>query len=51
MVGCFGKMNGTYWIIVIRPQLSRTAATIKCYTSNRSTIPILDGAAHVTLAF
>jgi hypothetical protein len=50
VVGCFGKMSGTYWIVVIRPQLSRTATTV-WHTSNRLIIPILDGPVHVTLAF
>ena len=48
MVGCFGNMSGTYWIVVIRPQLSRTATTVKGYTSNRSTVSVLNGPVHVT---
>lgn len=48
MVGCFGKMSGTYWIVVIGPQLSRTATTIECHTSNRSTVPIFNRPVHVT---
>ncbi len=42
MVGCFGNLSGTYWVVVIRPQLSRTATAIKSDTSNRSPISIFD---------
>lgn len=42
MVGCCGILSGTYGVIVIRPQLSRTATTSKRYTSNRSCISVFD---------
>lgn len=41
-VGCFGNLSGTHWVIVIRPQLSRSATTIDIgYTSNGSSVSIL----------
>jgi hypothetical protein len=51
VVGCFGKMSGTYWVIVIRPQLSRTATIDIGYTSNRSSLSVLNRSMHKPLAF
>jgi hypothetical protein len=42
--------SGTYRIIVIRPQLSRTATTSKGYTSNGSCISIFDRPIRVTVS-
>jgi hypothetical protein len=51
VVGCFGKMSGTYWVIVIRPQLSRTATTVNVgYTSNRSSISVLNWSMHMRVS-
>ena len=44
------ESSGTYRVIVIRPQLSRTATTSKGYTSNRSCISVFDRPIRVTLA-
>jgi hypothetical protein len=41
--------SGTYRIVVIRPQLSRTATTSKGYTSNRSCVSVFDRPTRVTL--
>lgn len=43
--------SGTYRVIVIRPQLSRTATASKGYTSNRPCIPVLDWSICVTVSF
>lgn len=51
MVGCFGNLSGTYWIIVIRPQLSRTATTVKRSTSNRLALTILNRAMRQKVSF
>jgi hypothetical protein len=42
--------SGTYRVVVIRPQLSRTATASKGYTSNRSCISVFDRPIRVTLA-
>jgi hypothetical protein len=44
------NLSGTYWVIVIRPQLSRTATTDKCYTSNRSCFSVFDRPMQVTVS-
>ena len=36
VVGCSANLSGTYWIVVIRPQLSRTATTRMCNAGDRS---------------
>jgi hypothetical protein len=41
--------SGTYRVVAIRPQLSRTATTSKGYTSNRSCISVFDRPIRVTL--
>jgi hypothetical protein len=51
VVGCFGKMSGTYWVIVIRPGLSRTATTVNVgYTSNRPSISVLNRSMHIKVS-
>jgi hypothetical protein len=40
------NLSGTYWVIVIRPQLSRTATTRMCNTSDRS-ISVLNRPARI----
>lgn len=49
LVGWFGNLSGTYWIIVIRPQLSRSA-TIEGYTSNRPSFSIFNWPKHVLVS-
>lgn len=51
MVGCFGNLSGTYWVIVIRPQLSRTATTVHIgYTSNGSCLSVLNRSMHTKVS-
>lgn len=50
MVGCVGNLSGTYWVIVIRPQLSRTATSVEGYTSNRSSLSVLDRPMHTIIS-
>jgi hypothetical protein len=51
LVGCFGNLGGTtYWVIVIRPQLSRSATTIKGYTSNRTSLSVLNRPMHMSIS-
>lgn len=45
MVGCSGNLSGTYWVIVIRPRMSRTATTSMWDSGNRP-ITILDRPDH-----
>jgi hypothetical protein len=42
--------SGTYRIVVIRPQLSRTATASKGYTSNRSCISVFNRPIRVTVS-
>jgi hypothetical protein len=44
------NLSATYWVIVIRPQLSRTATIDIGYTSNRPSLSILNRSMHKTLA-
>jgi hypothetical protein len=50
VVGCFGNMGGTYWVIVIRPRLSRTATTVKCYTGNGSSLSVFNRPVHIDIS-
>lgn len=45
VVGWSGNLSGTYWVIVIRPRLSRTATTIVWNTSDRP-VTILNRSKH-----
>ena len=45
MVGCSGNLSSTYWVIVIRPRMSRTATTSMRNACDRS-ITILNRPSH-----